>query len=67
MHRYNNQDHSMFTALLAARNILGGRYDLWRVNVEEEYLEDGESVVPADIETLEETQPRMPKRLVPRE
>ena len=31
MHKYNNQDHSMITALYAARNILGGRYDLWAV------------------------------------
>ena len=66
MHRYNNQDHSMFTALLAARNILGGKYDLWRVNVEEEYLEDGDPLTLADIETLQETQPRTPKRLAPR-
>src|SRR3989337_4532639 len=28
MHRYNNQDHSMLTAMLAARNILRGKYDL---------------------------------------
>lgn len=41
MHRYNNQDHSMLTGVLAARNLLGGRYDLWRVNLEEEYLEEG--------------------------
>jgi protoporphyrinogen oxidase len=66
MHRYNNQDHSMFTALLAARNILGGKYDLWRVNVEEEYLEDGDPLTLADIETLQETQPRTPKKLAPR-
>ncbi len=46
MHRYNNQDHSMLTALLAARNILGetagdgGSHDLWDVNVERSYHED---------------------------
>ncbi len=67
MHRYNNQDHSMFTALLAARNILGGQYDLWRVNVDEEYLEDGKPIALADLEALEETQPRTPERLAPRE
>ena len=43
MHRYNNQDHSMFTAMLAADNILGGTNDLWSVNVEKEYHEDIES------------------------
>ncbi|WP_165224280.1 NAD(P)/FAD-dependent oxidoreductase [Aquisphaera insulae] len=43
MHKYNNQDHSMMTALLAARNILGlGRYDTWKVNTDAEYHEDGD-------------------------
>ncbi|MFO0958502.1 MAG: NAD(P)/FAD-dependent oxidoreductase [Isosphaeraceae bacterium] len=41
MHKYNNQDHSMMTALLAARNILGqGRYDTWKVNTDAEYHEE---------------------------
>lgn len=40
MHQYNNQDHSMLTALLAARNILGEQHDLWNVNVERSYHED---------------------------
>ena len=39
MHRYNNQDHSMLTAMLAVDNILGGSNDLWSVNVEQEYHE----------------------------
>ena len=39
MHKYNNQDHSMLTALLAVENILGAAHDLWQVNVEEEYHE----------------------------
>ena len=45
MHRYNNQDHSMMTALLTVENILAGRvlYDPWRVNQDAEYLEDGEA------------------------
>jgi len=43
MHRYNNQDHSMMTAILAVDNILGGSNDLWSVNVEESYHEDIES------------------------
>ena len=34
-HRYNSQDHSMLTALLAVRNILGAHYDLWSVDTEE--------------------------------
>lgn len=40
MHRYNNQDHSMLTALLAAKNILGETHDLWNVNVERSYHEE---------------------------
>ncbi|MEO1184111.1 MAG: NAD(P)/FAD-dependent oxidoreductase [Cyanobacteria bacterium J06636_27] len=40
MHRYNNQDHSMLTALLAAKNLLGEKHDLWGVNTERSYHED---------------------------
>jgi protoporphyrinogen oxidase len=40
MHRYNNQDHSMLTALLAAKNILGEHHDLWSVNTERSYHEE---------------------------
>ncbi len=40
MHRYNNQDHSMLTAMLAVRNILGEEHDLWNVNVERSYHEE---------------------------
>ncbi|HEX7929764.1 MAG TPA: FAD-dependent oxidoreductase, partial [Sphingomicrobium sp.] len=36
----NNQDHSMLTAMLAVKNILGEKHDLWAVNVEEEYHEE---------------------------
>lgn len=39
MHRYNNMDHSMLTALLAVRNIAGEHHDLWEVNADEEYHE----------------------------
>ena len=40
MHKYNNQDHSMMTALLAARKILGGELDPWKVNTDAEYHEE---------------------------
>jgi len=40
MHRYNNQDHSMLTAMLAVENINGANHDLWAVNSEQEYLEE---------------------------
>jgi protoporphyrinogen oxidase len=40
MHKYNNQDHSMLTAMLTVENILGAHNDIWSVNVEEEYHEE---------------------------
>ena len=40
MHRYNNQDHSMLTGLMAAKNILGEDHDLWDVNAERSYAEE---------------------------
>jgi protoporphyrinogen oxidase len=41
MHRYNNQDHSMMTAMLTVENILtGSAHDVWSVNVEEDYHEE---------------------------
>jgi protoporphyrinogen oxidase len=41
MHKYNNQDHSMMTALLSARNIMGqGPFDPWCVNTDAEYHEE---------------------------
>ena len=44
MHKYNNQDHSMLTALLTAENILGkGDHDIWTVNVDEDYHEESGS------------------------
>ena len=45
MHRYNNQDHSMLTAMLAVDNILEGRTDtsnLWEVNLDMVYHETKE-------------------------
>ncbi|TMM15681.1 MAG: NAD(P)/FAD-dependent oxidoreductase [Actinobacteria bacterium] len=40
MHRYNNQDHSMYTAMLSVENILGADHDIWSVNVEADYHEE---------------------------
>lgn len=47
MHKYNNQDHSMMTAMLCAKNIVAGEplYDLWEVNEDAEYHE---THAPAD-------------------
>jgi protoporphyrinogen oxidase len=41
MHKYNNQDHSMYTAMLTVENITEGtHHDIWAVNVEDEYHEE---------------------------
>jgi protoporphyrinogen oxidase len=40
MHKYNNQDHSMLTGILAARNVGGGSHDVWSVNTDAEYQEE---------------------------
>ena len=63
MHRYNNQDHSMLTAMLAARNIVGGRYDLWQVNVDQEYHEEGREISLEELRSLETTQPLVPREI----
>ncbi|MBI1879610.1 MAG: NAD(P)/FAD-dependent oxidoreductase [Chloroflexi bacterium] len=51
LHMYNNQDHSMLTAMLAVKNILGEKHDLWAVNTERSYHEEiripGSSATPA--------------------
>jgi protoporphyrinogen oxidase len=59
MHKYNNQDHSMMTAMLAAKNIIAGNdlYDLWNVNEDAEYHEGG-------LRGAEETE-KVAERLVP--
>jgi protoporphyrinogen oxidase len=68
-HKYNNQDHSMLTAILAVRNIFGEHHDIWRVNDDGEYHEEipdmefdvGEH--DGDIRRLSETQPLVPIRI----
>jgi protoporphyrinogen oxidase len=40
LHMYNNQDHSMLTAMLAVKNIMGERHDIWAVNTERSYHEE---------------------------
>ena len=60
MHKYNNQDHSMMTAMLAAKNIVAGEelYDLWDVNEDAEYHEGGDR-------GAEEATGKISERLVP--
>jgi protoporphyrinogen oxidase len=63
-HKYNNQDHSMLTAMLAVRNLFGERHDLWAVNADQAYHENATSVsshtIGSDIERLAASQPRVP-------
>ena len=47
MHKYNNQDHSMLTAMMAVWNMCGGSYNTWDVNTDFDYHEE-QSVEPAD-------------------
>jgi protoporphyrinogen oxidase len=59
MHKYNNQDHAMMTAMLTAKNILAGKriYDIWAVNEDAEYHEAGNSAAEEALRS---------ERLVPR-
>ena len=46
MHKYNNSDHSMLTAMVAVDNICNGITDksnIWSINTEQEYHEEGET------------------------
>jgi protoporphyrinogen oxidase len=64
MHKYNNQDHSMLTAMLAVKNILGANYDLWKVNAEQEYHEEAVDTGLRDFDEFKDlaaTQPKVPE------
>lgn len=53
MHKYNNQDHAIMTAMLTVENITAGKavYDVWRVNQDAEYLESGQAGDAGKVET----------------
>ena len=63
MHKYNNQDHSMLTAMLSVKNILGAKYDVWGVNVDNEYHEEMKQSDDGELSLLASTQPLIPKRI----
>ena len=63
MHRYNNQDHSMMTALLTVETLFGEEYDTWSVNVESEYHEEQVGRAPATGERSSGTGRSAPVRL----
>ncbi len=64
MHKYNNQDHSMLTAMLSVKNILGANYDVWGVNVENEYHEEITAQEESELAVVSSTQPLVPTRIV---
>jgi protoporphyrinogen oxidase len=69
MHKYNNQDHSMLTAMLAVKNILGANYNLWQVNTDQEYQEEirgGDGKALDEFALLASTQPQIPERSMAR-
>ncbi len=47
MHKYNNQDHSMLTAMMATWNMQGAAHDIWAVNTDFEYHEEQRLEAPA--------------------
>jgi hypothetical protein len=48
---------------LAARNILGSRFNLWQLHADEGYLDEGVTLTENDILALEASQPWIPKRV----
>lgn len=64
MHKYNNQDHSMLTAMLSVKNILGSKYDVWGVNVDREYHEEMKDEAEDELSAIATSQPLIPKRVV---
>ena len=68
MHKYNNQDHSMLTAMLAVRNLFGEQHCLWDVNADDEYHEQvnvsrERVTLPNSRRLSRQTQPAVPRLL----
>ncbi len=61
LHRYNNQDHAMLSGIMAARNLLGARYNVWGVNEDGHYLEEAADELSCEWTQIAEDQPRIPK------
>jgi protoporphyrinogen oxidase len=61
MHKYNNQDHAMMTAMLTVRNILAGEqlYDVWDVNEDAEYHEAGQGGEQAALSSVRKVPQRV--------
>ena len=65
MHRYNNQDHAMMTAMLTARNIIAGtrRHDVWTVNEDAEYHEAGSEGDDRGVAAALQSERLVPRRI----
>jgi protoporphyrinogen oxidase len=65
MHRYNNQDHAMMTAMLTVRNIEAGErvYDIWAVNEDAEYHEAGNEGQDEGVRAALASERLVPERL----
>ena len=68
MHKYNNQDHSMLTAMLALETMRGARHDIWEVNTDFEYHEEQKverpAPVPASVAAIGSQGARRPRERV---
>ena len=64
MHKYNNQDHSMYTAMLTVENIVADAgHDIWAVNVDEEYHEEHSGPRAEDQPGTGRDAPVLPRRV----
>ena len=65
MHKDNNQDHSMVTAMRAVRNLLGDRVDVWAVNADDEDHETidapEDTITAGELRGLASSQPAVPR------
>jgi hypothetical protein len=61
MHKYNNQDHAMMTAMLCAENILADEriHDVWEVNEDAEYHEEGNAGAQSSVSGLRSVPTRL--------
>jgi protoporphyrinogen oxidase len=60
LHHYNNQDHAMLSGIMAARNLLGARYNVWGVNEDGDYLEESADDLSSEWIQIADDQPRIP-------
>ncbi len=61
LHHYNNQDHAMLSGIMAARNLLGARYNVWGVNDDGAYLEEAADDLSSEWIQIAADQPRIPR------